>query len=294
MPPLKKYVTCAYFSVSPCAGCAGRLRQHVRQHVVHGFGQNHHRQGEQLVVLRHADVVQSLRHLRRGDHLVLIFGPGQALALIFRQPAIPCQHARNLAHAIGAIVEANARIFISHRAHRFPRVIHHHKRLHELVRHSVVVALLHPCDGVGISAALGLARLIRHGIEGLLLPLPSPVSIHGEVAAADAGNFAHANFVDFALQFFEIPGAAGGQRVAAIEECVDNTRSTPCCFAASNRACKCSCCECTPPSETRPSKCSARPFSPACFSAATITGWRKNSPDRIRSSMRVISMHHAP
>ena len=53
------------------------LREQVGEQVLHRFRQNDHGQREQLVVLRHADVVQILGNLAARNDVVEIFGAGQ-------------------------------------------------------------------------------------------------------------------------------------------------------------------------------------------------------------------------
>src|SRR5882757_4572027 len=140
---------------------------------------------------------------------------------------MPGQHPRDLPHAVGAVVKANAGIAIAYRAHRLPSGINHHEWLNKLVGHAVVITLFNSGKRIAVSSALDPAG---HGVKGFLFPLPSTIPVHGKVAAAYAGDLAHANFIDLALQLFEIPNAARGQGIAAVEKGVDKDLLHPLLF----------------------------------------------------------------
>ena len=89
----------------------------------------------------------------------------------------------------------------------------------ELVGDSVVIELGDAGDRVGVGAAFGVAG--DHRVEGLQLLLPAEVAVHGEVAAGDGGDLADADLAHLLLESFEVAEAAGGQRVAAVHEGMD-------------------------------------------------------------------------
>ncbi len=89
----------------------------------------------------------------------------------------------------------------------------------ELVGDAGVVEVFDAADGVRVGASLGGAG--DHGIERLTLLFPAEVTVHGEVAAGDAGDPADADGFELLPEGFEVAEAGGGHGVAAVHEGVD-------------------------------------------------------------------------
>jgi hypothetical protein len=110
-PPLKKYVTCGYFSVSavrklvrPCAASTSASRLSI------GCGGKARSERKVLVVLRHGDHVDARRR-----------GTAVELAERFRVG----QGARELAHPVRAEVEEDDGIAVAHPADGLAVLVHH-------------------------------------------------------------------------------------------------------------------------------------------------------------------------
>src|SRR5262249_30050054 len=59
------------------------------------------------------------------------------------------------------------------------------------------------------------------GLERLLDARPAIVAVHGIIAAADRGDFSHANLRHFCLNFADVIQAGIGRRIATIREGVE-------------------------------------------------------------------------
>ncbi len=201
--------------------CCG---ENVGEDVVHRLGQDDERQLVELVVLRHAHVVQILRNLAARNRLVERLPAFEIAAAFFIQAAFARQHARDLPRAVGAEVEVDADILVANLADRLACGIDHHERNEELVGDAVVVVLLDARDRIGIRAAFGLAG--DHGVECLALALPALVAIHGVVAAVDAGNLAHAVLAHLLLELGDVASAGGGRVSRPSMKACTKTRSS--------------------------------------------------------------------
>ena len=145
--------------------------------------------------------------------------PGKIASAFFVQVRCCGKRARDLAHAVGAKVEADAGIVVADRRQRLAAIVRANERHDEFVGHVFVVGLFHSLHGIGVGAAFGLA--IDHRAVSFGDALPAAVAIHGVVAAVDGGDLAGVVLAHLLLQLFEIAGAVGGQRVAAIHEGMD-------------------------------------------------------------------------
>ena len=171
---------------------------------------------EVLVVLRHADVFQILRHAVARDGRVEIGRSRQIAAAFVVQPAVAGQRARDLAHAVGAEVEADAGIVVANRGQGLPTVVGTDKRDDEFVGHFLVVGIFHALHGIGLLAAFGVGE--DHRVVGLRDALPATVAVHGVVASVDRRDLAAVVLAHLLLQLLEVSRAVGGQRVAAVHE----------------------------------------------------------------------------
>src|SRR5208283_3400236 len=160
-----------------------------------------------LVVPRHANVLQILRHAIARDGYVEFSCARQIAAAFFVQSAVAAQSARHLAHAVGAKVEANAGIVIGDLSQRFTAIVGTNERHHKLVSHALVVGLFHPLHGVDRCATFSFA--IHHCVVGFGDALPAAVAVHGIVAAVDGGDLAGVVLAHLLLQLFDVAGAVG-------------------------------------------------------------------------------------
>ena len=132
------------------------------------------------------------------------------------RPLLRAKRARDLANAVGAEVEADARIFVANGGQRLPVAVGADKRNHEFVGDSLVVRIFHSLHGIGTLAAFRVGK--HHRVVGLGDALPAPVAIHGVVAAVDGGDLAAVVLAHLLLQLFEVSCAVGGQSVAAVHK----------------------------------------------------------------------------
>ena len=189
---------------------------YVRQNVRHCFRWNHHRQVEVLVVPRHANILQVLRHALARDCRIQIRSARQIASALCVQPAVAAQRTRDLAHTIGAKVETDARIVVADLSQRLAARIRANERQNELVGHAFVVGIFHAQHSVRVRSALGFA--LDHRAVGLGDSLPAAVAVHGVITAVDGRDLARVVLAHLLLQLFEIASAIGGQRVAAVHK----------------------------------------------------------------------------
>ena len=143
----------------------------IRQDIGQRLRRRNHRQGEMLVILRHADVGQVFGNAAARDVVVEIVGAFQFAAVLRREVAVAGQAARDLPRAIGAEVEVDADIAVANVADGLAALVGHHERNDELVGDAAVVGVLHALHRIGVAAALGVA--VDHRVEGFLLALPA-------------------------------------------------------------------------------------------------------------------------
>ena len=144
-------------------------------------------------------------------------GRARKIAATLRiQSAVARQRARDLADAVGAEIETDAGIVIANGCQRLTVLIGANKWHDELIGDALVVGIFHPLHRVGALAAFGIGK--NHRVVSLGDALPAPVAIHRVVTAVHRGDFAGVVLTHFLLQLFEIAGAVGGQRVAAVHE----------------------------------------------------------------------------
>src|SRR6266700_4990624 len=163
--------------------------ENVGEDVVHRLGRDDEGERVELVVLRHADIVQVLRDLAARDDFIERFPRIEVAAAVLVDAALAGEHAGDLTGAVGAEVEVEAYVFIADRSDRLAGSVDHNEGNEELVGDAVVVVFLNARDWIEVGATLGLAG--DHGVEGLALALPALVAVHGVVAAIDGGDFAH-------------------------------------------------------------------------------------------------------
>ena len=159
MPPLKKYVTWANFSVSATRRlrrlCDARM---FAEDVVHRFRQDDERQLVELVVLRHAQVVQILRNLGARNRLVKGFPAIEIAAALLVESAFAGEHAGDLTGAVGAEVEVDADVFVANLSDGLAGGVDDYEGNEEFVGDAVVVVLLDAGDGIGVAHRLRLCR----------------------------------------------------------------------------------------------------------------------------------------
>ena len=188
-PPLKKYVTCAYFSVSATRRFRSvDVRHHVGKDVVERFRRDNVRQRELGIVLRHANIFQVLRHTCARDDGIESLGIGKIAAGIGGHTAIAAQRSSDFANAIGAKVEADTRVVVANRRQRLALVVGADKRHNELIGYTLVVRIfysLHRIDKARSTAVAGY-----HHVESFGHTIPALIAIHGVVAAGNRCDFA--------------------------------------------------------------------------------------------------------
>src|SRR5262249_49360315 len=157
---------------------------------------------ELLVILRHANILEVLRHAVARDRGIERLGIRKIAAASLSQSALPRQAARDLAGAVSTEVEVDHGIFVADGGQRLPAVVHAHERYDELIGHAAVVRFLYSLYRIHVLPALGLG--LDHGIESLQLAVPFLVAVHGVIASADAGDFAGAGLTHFLLQLLDV------------------------------------------------------------------------------------------
>ena len=191
----------------------------VGQDVAERLGRRNDRQGEVLVVLRHADVGQVFGNAIARDDGVEFVGAFEFAAILRGEVAVAGQAAGNLAGAVGAEVEIDADVAVANSADGLAAAVGDDEWNDELVGDAAVVGLLHALHRIGVAAAFGVAE--DHRVESLLFAVPLLVAVHGVVAAADGGDFADAVLAHLLLELLDVAGAIGRKRVAAVHEAVD-------------------------------------------------------------------------
>lgn len=200
------------------------LGHEVGEEVVHRFGRDDDGELEVFVILSHADVVEVGGDGAEGYLCFELcrFGERKALAAdgVCGEAGRACEDAGDLAGAIGAVVEVDDHVVVADEADGGAiGGIDAGEGRDELVGDAVVVEFPNSDEGAFIATAFGIAS--DHCIEGLLFFFPAAVTVHGVVAAADAGQETDVIFVKFALEFLKIVRTAGGHGVAAVHEGVD-------------------------------------------------------------------------
>jgi len=160
--------------------------------------------------------MQTLRHPVSGNRPIKIGRAGKIASALRVQPAIARERPRNLPHAVGAEVEADAGIVIADGGQRLAMAVGTDERDDKLIRHALVVRLLHPLDRVILLSALCIGEY--HRVIRLQNPLPAPVAVHRIVAAIHRRNLAAAILAHLLQQLIEISRAVGGQGVAPVHE----------------------------------------------------------------------------
>ena len=160
----------------------------VGQNVRHRLWRNHDRQAEVLVIPRHADIMQILRHPVARHRGIEILRAGQIAAALFVEPTVTRERPRNLPNTVRAEIEADAGVVIVNGRQRLPTAVGTNKRKHKLVGHSLVVRIFHALHRIRLLAALRLCE--DHGVVSLGNTFPSTVAIHGVVAAVYRRNLA--------------------------------------------------------------------------------------------------------
>ena len=149
---------------------------------------------------------------------VEIVCPRQIAASFFIQPAIAGEGACNLANAVSSKVEADTGVVVADGRQWLALLIHTNERHYEFIGHTFVVEILHALHGIGILPAFAIAEY--HGIEGFGDSLPPAVTIHRVVASTHARDLTRVVLTLLLQQLLQIAGAAGGQRIAPIHECM--------------------------------------------------------------------------
>ena len=199
------------------------LRHEVGEEVVHRFGGDDDGEFEVFVVLGHADVVKVGGDGGQGYLGVEFGGFGEMEALaadgIVGETGAAGEDAGDLANAVGAVVEVDDYVVVADEGYGVAFGVDAGEGRDEFVSGAVAVEFLDAVEGRLIRSAFGMAG--DHGVESLLLLLPAEIAVHGVVAATDAGELADVVFLKFRVKLFEEAEAAGGQRVAAVHEGVD-------------------------------------------------------------------------
>ena len=126
--------------------------------------------------------------------------------------AVSGQQAGHLPGAIRPEIEVDHRVFRPDNA-----LWGDHRRLHELVRNTGFVTRLHSLYGGRRGAPFALG----HRVVSAFGALPTPVAIHGVIAARHRRDAAHAVAPAFRFQRFEESRAAFRRCVAAVHESMD-------------------------------------------------------------------------
>src|SRR5919204_5620101 len=119
-----------------------------------------------------------------------------------------------LPRSVGAEIEEDDCVPVLHWRRSSPVRRRHPGWYQELVGNSLAVACLDECDRPGGRRPLAL----DHGPEGSLGALPSPVAVHGVVAARYRGDLAHPDGLDLLLELADISGRARRGLVAPVGE----------------------------------------------------------------------------
>ena len=161
----------------------------------------------------HADAREGDEHVRHGRVILGVadVGEREELALEAVERGVD-ERARDLAGAVGAVVEEDDRIVVGDHA-----VLVADDGLDEFVRHAVFIALLNGMNGVGILHALA----VDERVIGVLEAVPALVAVHRVVAAHNGRDLADAELTALFHGLCDKVAAGGRGRVAPVEERVD-------------------------------------------------------------------------
>ena len=179
-----------------------QIAHHIGENIGERLGRDDDWQSKFLVILCHADIMQILRHAFTPNCGVKVICSRQVTTSLRSDSAVAGECACNLAHPVGAEVEADDRVARD-----------------ELVGYVPVIEILLALHGVNVRPTFSLA--VHHRVKRLRNALPAAVAIHGVVAPAHGGNLASVVFTHFLLELFEVSGAIGRQGVTPVHEGVN-------------------------------------------------------------------------
>ena len=161
----------------------------------------------------HADARKGDEHVRHGRVILGVadVGEREELALEAVERGVD-ERARDLAGAVGAVVEEDDRIVVGDHA-----VLVADDGLDEFVRHAVFIALLDGVDGIAVLHALA----VDERVIGVLEAVPALVAVHRVVAAHNGRDLADAELTALFHGLCDKVAAGGRGRVAPVEEGVD-------------------------------------------------------------------------
>ena len=139
------------------------VRHYVGEDVGQRLRRQDDRQGELLVVLRHADVGQVFGNAVARDRHIEIVGGFEFTAVLLGEAAVAGESAGDLPGTIGAKIEVDARVAITNHADGLALLVNY-KGHDELVGDISVVGLLDSLHRVFVAAAF--ADAVHHRVGG--------------------------------------------------------------------------------------------------------------------------------
>ena len=166
---------------------------------------------------RHAEAIRRVDHAQPVAKRLIVLGHADKLhgnPLALKAGEIRVQDgAGQLAGAVRPEIEEDDAVVGLHGGHGLP-LMHDDGGFDKFVVLVLLVALLHGL----IWAEGGHAAPQGNGVIAQLHTRPDVVAVHAVVAALDAGDLTHADLQHLLLQLAHIAQAAGGRRVAAIQQ----------------------------------------------------------------------------
>src|SRR5947209_14381376 len=196
-----------------------QIAHHIGENIGERLGRDDDWQSKFLVILCHADIMQILRHAFTRNCGVKVICSRQVTTSLRSESAVAGECACNLAHPVGAEVEADAGVIVTDGRYWFAAIVRTNERHDELVGYVPVIEILLALHGVNVRPTFSLA--VHHRVKRLRNALPAAVAIHGVVAPAHGGNLASVVFTHFLLELFEVSGAIGRQGVTPVHEGVN-------------------------------------------------------------------------
>src|SRR5262249_44349893 len=154
-------------------------RHDIGQDLNEGFRRHYDRQPEERIVLGHTGVPKVLWDTLSWDDFVEVLRIRDIPPALFVDAALAGEHASDLAGAIGAEIEVDARVFVANEAVGLAAIVDADKRNNEFVGDVLIVGLLHPLNGIDKTSALAFP--LDHRRERLEFALPALVAVHGVV-----------------------------------------------------------------------------------------------------------------